>query len=474
MTARRRRPMVRQVVRVAGLAGAATLVALLLTSASTSAPSGLVAAYAFDEGSGSTVSDASGNGNTGTISGATWSSAGKYGSALSFNGSSGRVTIPNASSLQLSSGMTLEAWVNPAAVSSTWRDVIEKGNDNYFLMATSDHSSAPGGGGIIGGSYGQVFTTSPLPTNTWSFLALTYDGATERLYLNGTQVASLARTGAITSSTNALTLGSDPFYGQFFNGLLDNIRIYNSALSAAAIQTDMTTRGQWHAGHDPAHGARHADRHRRQLERDRPQLGRGDRQRRHRQLPDLALPGRRLQQLQPGRDDQQRHHHELPGHGPDAPRPATATRCAPSTPPTTPARTATPPAGRPRPSTPSRRPRPAPSPPPPPARPRSTSAGVRRPTTSASPTTRSGAARAQAAATSARSGRRATAPPRATRTRGSAPRPATATRCGPWTPQATPALTATPQRQHAGSPLRPGGGVRLRRGIGQHRQRCFG
>src|SRR6185295_4626702 len=133
MTARRRRPMVRQVVRVAGLAGAATLVALLLTSASTSAPSGLVAAYAFDEGSGSTVSDASGNGNTGTISGATWSSAGKYGSALSFNGSSGRVTIPNASSLQLSSGMTLEAWVNPAAVSSTWRDVIEKGNDNYFL-----------------------------------------------------------------------------------------------------------------------------------------------------------------------------------------------------------------------------------------------------------------------------------------------------------------------------------------------------
>ena len=65
--------MVRQVVRVAGLAGAATLVALLLTSASTSAPSGLVAAYAFDEGSGSTVSDASGNGNGGTISAATWS-----------------------------------------------------------------------------------------------------------------------------------------------------------------------------------------------------------------------------------------------------------------------------------------------------------------------------------------------------------------------------------------------------------------
>src|SRR6476469_4978207 len=149
MTARRRRPLVGQAVRVGGLAGAAALVALLLTSASTSAPSGLVAAYAFDEGSGSTVSDASGNGNVGTIAGATWSSAGKYGSALSFNGSSSRVTIANSSSLQLSSGMTLEAWVNPATVSSAWRDVIEKGNDNYLLMATSDHSSAPGDGGII-------------------------------------------------------------------------------------------------------------------------------------------------------------------------------------------------------------------------------------------------------------------------------------------------------------------------------------
>ncbi|MGN6816666.1 MAG: LamG-like jellyroll fold domain-containing protein, partial [Solirubrobacterales bacterium] len=241
MTASSVRPLVRRPLRLAALAGAATLVALLLTSASVSAPSGLVAAYAFDEGTGTTVSDASGNGNTGTVSGTTWSSSGKFGSALSFNGSSSRVTIPNSSSLQLSSGMTLEAWVNPTTVSSAWRDVIEKGNDNYFLMGTTDHSSAAGGGAIIGGSYGQVFTTSPLPANSWSFLALTYDGATVRLYLNGTQVSSVAHTGAITSSTNALTLGSDPFYGQFFNGLIDNLRIYNSALSAAAIQTDMTT-----------------------------------------------------------------------------------------------------------------------------------------------------------------------------------------------------------------------------------------
>ena len=211
------------------------------TASTPAAPSGLVAAYGFEEGSGTTVSDASGNGNTGTISGATWSTAGKFGDALSFNGTSSRVTIPNSSPLQLSSGMTLEAWVDPATVSSAWRDVIEKGNDEYFMMGTTDHGSAAGGGGIIGGSYGQVFTGSGLPVSTWSHLAITYDGSTVRLYLNGAMVDSVAHTGLITSSTNALTLGSDPFYGQYFNGLIDEVRIYNKALTAAQIQSDMNT-----------------------------------------------------------------------------------------------------------------------------------------------------------------------------------------------------------------------------------------
>ena len=63
-----------------------------------------MAAYAFDEGSGTTVADVSGNGNTGTIANATWATAGKYGKALSFNGTSSRVTIPDSASLHLTSG----------------------------------------------------------------------------------------------------------------------------------------------------------------------------------------------------------------------------------------------------------------------------------------------------------------------------------------------------------------------------------
>ena len=63
-------------------------------------PLGLVAAYGFEEGSGTAVIDASGNGNAGTINGATRTTAGRFGNALQFNGTSARVTIPNSTSLR--------------------------------------------------------------------------------------------------------------------------------------------------------------------------------------------------------------------------------------------------------------------------------------------------------------------------------------------------------------------------------------
>ena len=230
-------------VRASDAAGNLSPYSATATAATTAntTGSGLVAAYAFNEGSGTTVTDASGNGNTGTVSGATWTTSGKYGSSLAFNGTNARVNVPNSSSLQLSSGMTLEAWVNPSTVNSAWRDVIYKGNDNYYLEATSDNASKPNGGLIAGGSYANAYGTAALPANTWSFLTETYDGATLRLYLNGNQIASQAATGNIASSTNPLQIGGDGFYSQYFNGAIDNIRIYNTALTAAAIQTDMTT-----------------------------------------------------------------------------------------------------------------------------------------------------------------------------------------------------------------------------------------
>ena len=70
----------------------------------------------------------------------------------------------------------------------------------------------------------------------------TYDGSTLRLYVNGTQVgASTAHTGTIATSTNPLQIGGDSIYGQYFAGLIDNVRVYNVALTAAQIQTDQAT-----------------------------------------------------------------------------------------------------------------------------------------------------------------------------------------------------------------------------------------
>ena len=106
------------------------------------APATLVAAYAFSEGTGPTVADASGNGNTGTIANATWTTSGKYGDALVFNGTNARVDINDSTSLHLTTGMTLEAWVDPSTVGSAWQDVIYKGNDNYYLEATSPRGAA--------------------------------------------------------------------------------------------------------------------------------------------------------------------------------------------------------------------------------------------------------------------------------------------------------------------------------------------
>src|SRR3972149_4277977 len=161
----------------AGNLGAYSIVASATTQATIS---GLVAAYSFNEGIGVTAADGSGVGNTGRITNATWTSGGRYGNALLFNGTSTLVTVNDTASLDLTTGMTLEAWGNPSVVGNAWRDVIYKGNDNYYLEATSSSSSRPAMGGTFSPS--PLYGTTSLPVNTWTHLAATYDGAMMRLY----------------------------------------------------------------------------------------------------------------------------------------------------------------------------------------------------------------------------------------------------------------------------------------------------
>ena len=203
-------------------------------------PPGLVAAYAMDENGGTTIGDKAGT-NVGTVSGPTWA-AGKFGSALSFDGVNDIVNIPDAASIDLTTAMTLEAWVRPTTLGSGWRTVLLKeqpGNYVYALYGTTN-ASRPSGNVIAGGVDHDLRGNSPLALNTWAHLATTYDGTTLRLYVDGVLAGSEAATGAIATSTGALRIGGNAIWGEYFAGLIDEVRIYNRSLTQAEIQSDMT------------------------------------------------------------------------------------------------------------------------------------------------------------------------------------------------------------------------------------------
>jgi hypothetical protein len=223
------------------LTAATTVTATFNSSLATPAPgspSGLVAAYTFNETSGSTVADASGNNNTGSLSaGVTRTTQGRFGGALVFNGA-GLVTVPHSASLNLTSGMTLQAWVFPTGPLSAWSTLILKeqpGDLAYALYAGSPNNRPS----VYFNSDRSVGGPAALPLNTWSHVAGTFDGSTLRFYVNGTLVASRAHAGSIVTSTRALRFGGNTIWSEYFQGRLDEIRLYNRALSPAEIQIDM-------------------------------------------------------------------------------------------------------------------------------------------------------------------------------------------------------------------------------------------
>ena len=231
-------------VRAADAAGnlsAYSAVAEATTDAAPPTPLGLVGAWAFGEGAGTTTADGSGNGNTGTITAGSWSTQGRYGNALSFNGNNSVVRVPSSASLNLTTAMTLSAWIRPASSQPGWRTILQRQADAYFLTAGSDSPRRPAGGGTLGGGVHYLIGPTANPVSIWTYLAVTYDGSTLRLYVNGTQVGSRAATGAIQTTTNPLWIGGNQPYGEFFRGLIDEVRVYNRALSQADIQTDMNT-----------------------------------------------------------------------------------------------------------------------------------------------------------------------------------------------------------------------------------------
>ena len=203
--------------------------------------SGLVAAFGFGESSGTAVLDRSGRGNDGVISGATRSAAGRHGAALSFDGVNDWVTVADSASLDLSSALTVSAWVRPAALGG-WRTIVFKerpGGMVYSLFA--DQAGGRPAGLVYLGGERSVLGPASIPLNQWTHLATTYDGSTVRLFVNGIQAGSLAVTGTLQASTGALRLGGNAVWSEWFSGLIDEVRIYDRVLGAAGIQNDMQT-----------------------------------------------------------------------------------------------------------------------------------------------------------------------------------------------------------------------------------------
>src|SRR6266511_1496066 len=199
--------------------------------------SGLVAYWKFDEGTGTTAADSSGNGNTGTLAnGPSWTS-GIAGNALYFDGTDDNVTVADSNSLDLTNSFTFSAWVNPASAFTDFRSILAK-NYKYYLYASS--TGFCGDGSALGGFYEVMDTVacqpSSLPVNTWTHLTLTYNGSVLTLYRNGGAVATANVSGTLSSSTGTLQIGASE-YGEYFQGLIDEVRVYNRALTNTEIQT---------------------------------------------------------------------------------------------------------------------------------------------------------------------------------------------------------------------------------------------
>jgi hypothetical protein len=157
-----------------------------------------------------------------------------------FSGSGNRVLVPNHPSLELSDGMTLEAWVFPTSRSENWQTVLVKedgiGNSAYYLYAPGLENRALFGARI--GGYQVQSSAMRLPVGRWTHLAGTYDGSRLRLYQNGVLAGSGQQRGLIPKSRGVLSIGSNAIWGESFRGYIDEVRVYNRALSPLEINVD--------------------------------------------------------------------------------------------------------------------------------------------------------------------------------------------------------------------------------------------
>jgi hypothetical protein len=167
--------------------------------------------------------------------------AGRIGNAVKLSGASEYVSLPTGVVSGLTGNFTIAAWVNPAA-NSTWSRVFDFGTGtttNMFLTVSA--GTAPRFAITTSGSGGEqrLSATTALPLNSWSHIAVTLNGTTGTLYVNG----NVAATGTISLHPSNLGntannwIGRSQYADPFLNATVDDFQIYNSALTQAQVQT---------------------------------------------------------------------------------------------------------------------------------------------------------------------------------------------------------------------------------------------
>jgi hypothetical protein len=211
---------------------------------------GLVAHWKFDEGTGTTAADASGRGHTGTLlGGASWT-AGQVGGALSLDGVDGRVQATESEALRLAGDKTVALWLKKHAEPAGYPHIFGKGGASYYGRGYHLWDDTGTGARLIweqgyaSGAPRSLFSSTSLSTNVWYHVAGLVEGASIRLYLNGVLDAAGTLSAPPVARTDPVWMGHLSGFTHF-PGLLDDVRVYDRALSAGEI-AGLAARPNWH------------------------------------------------------------------------------------------------------------------------------------------------------------------------------------------------------------------------------------
>jgi hypothetical protein len=196
---------------------------------------GLIGWWKLDEAEGTIAADSSGSGNNGTLIGKpVWKpKEGKIGGAIELSGKGDYIKIDNEAAFDIANQITISAWVNITSVPQEWTAIVTKG-DTAWRMSTSFANNIPHFGLGINDDY--VNGKTAVSSGQWHNFICHYDGSTMHIYVDGALDVSKPRTGPIATNNLPVCIGENmELTGRCFNGMIDDVRVYNYAISDKEI-----------------------------------------------------------------------------------------------------------------------------------------------------------------------------------------------------------------------------------------------